>query len=107
MHGRVVTGMISCTVLCHSRTQTSCACTQASVEPAGALKEAVAAEALFQLKEFMGDFNGHDIARLVCGVADFKAPVSADLQGAIMKVRPSLRTCTAAQVRCTFGCILV
>ena len=60
---------------------------QASVEPPKALKDAVAAEAFFQLKEFMGDFKGHDIARLVCGVADFRAPVSADLQGVIMKVQ--------------------
>ena len=60
---------------------------QASVDPAQSFREAGAKEALFQLREFMGDFSGHDVARLLCGLSDLHAPVGSELHGVVMKVR--------------------
>ena len=49
-------------------------------------KDAVAAEARYQLAEFTTDFGAFDIAQLMLGLADLDVPVDSDLRSAIMKV---------------------
>ena len=63
-------------------------------------RDAVAAEARYQLSEFTSDFGAFDLAQLVLGLADLEVPVDSDLRSAIMKVCRGQRHSQQSTIDC-------